>query len=205
MTLWELKIRPKRVYSNQPSVALYINGKLAEEKAAEEKSPEEKQAGKPIAGNLKSGKGTKSPEGPNPRLDAESRGETGQKKPAGVSDGPISEKKQESIGQMESEGPKLVKMQADKPEDTKKQHAEEKQTEVRQAEELQIEDTGVAEDTTDGFQTVKEEDVPFPFSNAPVCSSPADVCSFCCPLLPGLPQPESQMHIQNTLRNTIPI
>ena len=63
---------------------------------------------------------------------------------------------------MESEGPKLVKMQADKPEDTQKQQAEEKQTEVRQAEELQIEDTGGAEDTTDGFQTVKEEDVPFP-------------------------------------------
>ena len=134
----------------------------AEEKAAEEKSPEEKPAGKPIAGNLKSGKGTKSPESPNPSLDAESRGETGQKKPAGVSDGSISEKKQESIGQMESEGPKLVKMQADKREDTQKQQAEEKQTEVRQAEELQIEDTGGAEDAKDGFQTVKEEDVPFP-------------------------------------------
>lgn len=133
----------------------------AEEKAAEEKSPEEKQAAKPIAGNLKSGKGTKSPESPNPRLDAESCGETGQKKPAGGSDGPISEKKQESIGQMESEGPKLVKMQEDKPEDTQKQQAEEKQTEVRQAEELQIEDTGGAEDTKDGFQTVKEEDIPF--------------------------------------------
>lgn len=148
----------------------------AEEKAAEEKSPEEKKTGKPTAGNSKNGKETKSPESPNSCLDAESRGETGQKKTAGTSNGPVSEKKQESSMQMESEGPKLVKMQADKPEDTQKQQAEEKQREVRQAEELQTEvrqaeekqteelhteDTCGAEDTTDGFQTVKEEDVPF--------------------------------------------
>ena len=62
---------------------------------------------------------------------------------------------------MESEGPKLVKMQAEKPEDTQKQQAEEKQTEERQTEELQTEDTSGAEDPKDGFQTVKEEDVPF--------------------------------------------
>lgn len=68
----------------------------AEEKAAEEKSPEEKKTGKPTAGNSKNGKGTKSPESPNPRLDTESRGETGQKKTAGAPDGPVSEKKQES-------------------------------------------------------------------------------------------------------------
>lgn len=122
----------------------------AEEKAAEGKSPEEKKTGKPTAGNPKNGKGTKLPESPNPRLDTESRGETGQKKTAGAPDGPVSEKKQESSRQMESEGPKLMKMQAEKPEDTQKQ-----------AEELQTEDTSGAEDTTDGFQTVKEEDVPF--------------------------------------------
>lgn len=133
----------------------------AEEKAAEEKSPEEKKTGKPTAGNSKNGKGTKSPESPNPRLDTESRGETGQKNTAGAPDGPVSEKKQESSGQMGSEGPKLVKMQAEKPEDTQKQQAEEKQTGVWQAEELQTEDTGGAEDPKDGFQTVKEEDVPF--------------------------------------------
>lgn len=143
----------------------------AEEKAAEGKSPEEKKTGKSTAVNSKSGKGTKSPESPNPRLDAESRGETGQKKTAGAPDGRVSEKKQESSGQMESEGPKLVKMQADKPEDTQKQQAEEKQTgvwqaeelqtEVRQAEEKQTEDTSGTEDPKDGFQTVKEEDVPF--------------------------------------------
>ena len=133
----------------------------AEEKAAEEKSPEEKKTVKPTAGNSKNGKGTKSPESPNPRLDTESRGETGQKKMAGAPDGSVSEKKQESSGQMESEGPKLVKMLADKPEDTQKQQVEEKQTEVRQAEEKQTEDTSGAGDTKDGFQTVKEEDVPF--------------------------------------------
>lgn len=133
----------------------------AEEKAAVEKAPEEKKTGKPTAANSKSGKGTKTPESLNSRLDAESRGETGQKKTAGTSNGPVSEKKQESSGQMESEGPKLVKMQAEKPEDTQKQQAEEKQTEERQTEELQTEDTSGAEDPKDGFQTVKEEDVPF--------------------------------------------
>ena len=143
----------------------------AEEKAAVEKAPEEKKTGKPTAANSKSGKGTKTPESLNSRLDTESRGETGQKKTAGAPDGPVSEKKQESSMQMESEGLKLVKMQAEKPEDTQKQQVEEKQTgvwqaeelqtEVRQAEEKQTEDTGGAEDTKDGFQTVKEEDVPF--------------------------------------------
>ena len=133
----------------------------AEEKAAEEKSPEEKKTEKPTAVNSKSGKGTKSPESPNSCLDAESRGETGQKKTADTPDGPVSEKKQESSRQMESDGPKLVKMQADKPKDTQKQQVEEKQTEVWQAEIQHPEDTGGAEDTKDGFQTVKEEDVPF--------------------------------------------
>lgn len=133
----------------------------AEEKAAEEKALGDKKTGKPTTVNSKNGKGTKSPESPNPRLDTESRGETGQKKTAGAPDGPVSEKKQESSVQMESEGPKLVKMQADKPEDTHKQRAEEKQIEERQAKVQQAEDTSGAEDTTDGFQMVKEEDVPF--------------------------------------------